>query len=79
MRLVGEVDMVREEQVSYLVCNLFPWCFEALGKASLIGCPTQGRKVVRKTRSDKKQENPAYTGGKWCVVRRNVRCDQLQR
>jgi len=24
MRLMGEVDMVREEQVSYLVCNLFP-------------------------------------------------------
>jgi len=24
MCLVGEIDMVREEQVSYLVCNLFP-------------------------------------------------------
>jgi len=24
MRLMGEIDMVGEEQVSYLVCNLFP-------------------------------------------------------
>jgi len=53
MRLMGKVNMVGEEQVSYLVCNLFPGCFEALRKASLIGCLTYGRKVVRKTHSDK--------------------------